>query len=79
MEREKLWRRLVYMMERDADYQLALQRLKNAEAEYLTLLETMTPESREILECYIAASEALEDPLILLAYQIGLSDRDNGQ
>ena len=79
MEREKLWRRLVFMMERDADYQLALQRLKNAEAEYLTLLETMTPESREILECYIAASEALEDPLILLAYQIGLSDRDNGQ
>ena len=79
MEREKLWRRLVFMMERDADYQLALQRLKNAEAEYLTLLETMTPESREILECYIAASEALEDPLILLAYQIGLSERDNGQ
>ena len=71
MDRDELWRRLVLMMEQDADYQQALQRLKEAEVDYLALLETMTPENREVLERYIAACEAIDDPLIYLAYQIG--------
>ena len=73
MDRDELWRRLVPMMEQDADYQQALQRLTEAEVDYLVLLETMTPGNREILERYIAACEAMDDPLIYLAYQIGRS------
>ena len=73
MDRDELWSYLVPMMEQDADYQQALQRLKEAEPAYLALLETMTLENREILDRYIAACEALDDPLIFLAYQIGRS------
>lgn len=71
MDRDELWIHLVLRMELDPDYQQALQKLKDAEPAYLALLETMTPENREILERYIAASEALDDPLIFMAYQIG--------
>ena len=71
MNKDELWQYLVPMMEQDADYRQALQRLKEAEVDYLTLLETMTPENREVLERYIAACEAMDDPLIYLAYQIG--------
>ena len=71
MDRDELWYYLVPMMEQDADYQQALQRLKEAETDYLALLETMAPEKREVLERYIAACEAMDDPLIFLAYQIG--------
>ena len=71
MERDELWARLVLKMGVDPDYQQALQRLKDVEPAYLDLLETMTPENREIRETYIAAAEALDDPLIFLAYQIG--------
>ena len=71
MDRDELWRTLVQMMEQDADYQQALQRLKETKADYLAFLETLTPENREVLERYIAACEAMDDPLIYLAYQIG--------
>ena len=71
MDRDELWRKLVLLMEQDPDYQQALQRLKEVELDYLVLLETMAPEKREILERYIAACEAMDDPLIYLAYQIG--------
>ena len=71
MDREELWRRLVLMMEQDPDYQQALQHLKEVEVDYLTLLETMPPEKQEILERYISACEAMDDPLIHLAFQIG--------
>ena len=71
MGRDELWGRLVLMMEQDTDYQQALQRLKEAEVDYLALLETMTPEKREVLERYIAACEAMDDPLIFMAYEIG--------
>ena len=73
MNKDELWVHLVLRMEQDPDYQQALQRLKEAEPAYLALLETMTPENREILERYISACEALDDPLIFLAYQIGRS------
>jgi len=75
MDRDELWCKLVSMMEQDADYQQALQRLKEVELDYLSLLETMTPENREVLERYLAAAEALDDPLIYLAYQIGMHQR----
>lgn len=71
MGRDELWGRLVLMMEQDTDYQQALQRLKEAEVDYLALLETMTPESQEVLERYIAACEAMDDPLLFMAYEIG--------
>ncbi|MBE6941147.1 MAG: hypothetical protein E7455_02520 [Ruminococcaceae bacterium] len=71
MNKDELWVHLVMKMEQDPDYQQALQRLKEAEPAYLALLETMTPENQEILNRYIAAAEALDDPLIFLAYQIG--------
>ena len=73
MNKDELWVHLVLRMEQDPDYQQALQRLKEAEPAYLALLETMTPENREILERYISACEALDDPLNFLAYQIGRS------
>ena len=71
MNKDELWYYLVPMMEQDPDYQHALQKLKDAEPDYLAIWETMTPENQEILERYIAACEALDDPLIFLAYQIG--------
>ena len=71
MEREELWRYLVPMMEQDSDYQQALQKLKEVEPEYLALLETLSSQQRDVLERYIAACEAMDDPLIYLAYQIG--------
>lgn len=71
MNKDELWYYLVPMMEQDPDYQQALQKLKDVEPDYLALLEILTPENREILERYIAACEALDDPLIFLAYQIG--------
>ena len=71
MDREELWHRLVPLMEQDEDYQQALQQLKAAEADYLTLSETLTPENREILERYIGACEAMEDPLVYLAFVLG--------
>ena len=75
MDRDELWDYLVPLMEQDADYQQALLRLKEVEPDYLSLLETMTPENREVLERYLAAAEALDDPLIYLAYQIGMHQR----
>lgn len=74
MDREELLCRLVPNMERDADYQQALQRVKSTETEYLAVLETLSPEKQEVLQRYIAACEAMDDPLIYLAYQIGLGD-----
>ena len=71
MDREELWHRLVPLMEQDEDYQQALQQLKAAEADYLTLSETLTPENREILERYIGACEDMEDPLVYLAFVLG--------
>ena len=71
MNKDELWYYLVPMMEQDPDYQQALQKFKDVEPDYLALLETMTPENQEILERYIAACEALDNPLIFLAYQIG--------
>ena len=71
MEREELWRYLVPIMEQDSDYQQALQKLKEVEPEYLALLETLSSQQRDVLERYIAACEAMDDPLIYLAYQIG--------
>lgn len=71
MDRDELWRRLIPMMAQDADYQQALQQLKAAETDYLTLLEALTPENREVLERYITACEAMDDPLIYLAYSLG--------
>ena len=74
MDRDELWRRLVPAMEHSADYQQALQRVTSAETEYLAVLETLSPEQQEVLQRYIAACEAMDDPLIYLAYQIGLTD-----
>ena len=73
MDMDELWCSLIPMMEHDANYQQALRRLKEAEADYLALLETMPLQEREVLEQYISACEALDDPLIFLAYQIGLA------
>ena len=71
MNRDELWQYLLPMMEQNADYQKALQRIKDAEADYLTLLETMSSQQKEILERYIAACEAADDVLLHLACQIG--------
>lgn len=75
MNKDELWQYLVPMMERDPEYQEALQRIKDAEPDYLALLETLSSESREVLERYIAACEAADDLLLHLAYQIGMSQR----
>ena len=71
MDRDELWHRLIPMMEQNPDYQQALQKLKEIEPEYLALLETLSPQQRDVLERYIAACETADDPLLYLAYQIG--------
>ena len=75
MNKDELWQYLIPAMERDRDYQQALQQLKDAEPAYLALLETLSPENREVLERYIAACEAADDILLYLSYQIGTSQR----
>ena len=71
MNREALWERLVLMMEQDGAYQQALQQLKEAEADYLAVVESLEPEKREQLERYITACEEADDAVVWLAYQIG--------
>lgn len=75
MNADELWQRLVPMMEKNADYQQALRRVEETEKDYLALLETLSPENREVLQRYITACEAIDDPLLYLAYQLGLADR----
>lgn len=71
MNKDELWQYLVPMMEQDPEYQKALLQIQKAEPNYLALLETLSPESQEVLERYIAACEAADDHLLYLAYQIG--------
>ena len=71
MNKDELWQYLVPVMEQDPEYQEALQQIKNAEPNYLALLETLSPKNQEVLERYIAACEAADDHLLYLAYQIG--------
>ena len=75
MEKDELLCYLVPMMDADPDYQQALQKLEEVEPEYLALLETLTPEQRDVLERYIAACEEVDDALLFLAYEDG---RKNG-
>ena len=75
MNTDKLWQHLRPMLGQNPEYQQALQRLKDIEPDYLKLLETLSPGQRDILERYIAATEALDDPLLFLAYQIGVHQR----
>ena len=74
MDREELWRKLVLVAEHSTDYQQALQQLKEIEADYSALLETLAPEKQEVLERYIAACEAMDESLVYLAYQLGRTD-----
>ena len=75
MAKEELLCCLVPMMDTDPDYQQALRKLEKVEPDYLALLETLTPEQRDVLERYIAACEEVDDALLFLAYEDG---RKNG-
>ena len=71
MEQEELLNVLMIMAENDTNYQQALLQLKEVETEYTALLETLPQKTQEVLERYIAACEAMDDALVLLAYQFG--------
>lgn len=71
MDTTTLWKKLTHMMAEDAQYQQALKTVQAAEPAYLAVVEKLSAPDRETVERYIAACEALDDPLIYLAYQIG--------
>ena len=71
MDREELWQKLSLMMEHDPNYQQALQQLNAVESDYTDLLKSLPPEKQAVLERYIAACEAMDDALVLLAYRLG--------
>ena len=72
MNENELWNQLMAKAGQDAEYQQALQRLKEVEAAYLALLETLSCSQRETLERYITACEEMDEALVFVAYQFGL-------
>ena len=71
MDTTTLWKKLTCLMADDPQYQQALKTVQAAEPTYLEIIEKLSAPDRDGIERYIAACEALDDPLIYLAYQIG--------
>ena len=54
----------------DEDYQNRLAQCQAAENNYLTIIDKLLPEHREIIENYITMCEELEYRMVQLAYYI---------
>ena len=75
MKPEELWDALEMRKGNNELYQQLLAKVKSREAGYLAALEMLPPEQRQQVEDYVAACEALDDPLVYMAYQLGWDGR----
>ena len=55
----------------DEDYQNRLKQCQAAEDAYLTIINKLLPEHREIVENYITMCEELEYRMVQLAFYVG--------
>ena len=66
--------RLMQRVENDEEHQLLLMQCRNAEMDYLTIMERISEEDRLIIEEYISICEDMEYRKTQLAYEMGLFD-----
>lgn len=71
MRPEELWEALELKKRNSELYQQLLAMVESREAGYLAALEMLPPELRQQVEDYVAACEALDDPLVYMAYCLG--------
>lgn len=71
MEYEKIWDELFTRARTDPWYQECLLRVREAEIDYIGVLEKLSTKDKQIVEDYIAACEIIDDCMTVLAYQIG--------
>ena len=76
MKPEELWNVLEREKTENAQYQLLLGMVNRLEPGYLAALEMLSPAQRQQVEDYVGACEALDDPLIYLAYCVGRNERE---
>jgi hypothetical protein len=66
------WMELVSQFAKsDAWYQACFARMKEKEEKYLEIMDLLTPQQRQAVEDYIAASEEMEHALLPIAYRLG--------
>ena len=71
MDYEKMWDELMKRAKTDPWYQECLLRVREAEIDYIGVLEKLSTKDKQIVEDYIAACEIMDDCMTVLAYQIG--------
>ena len=71
MKPEELWIELEMQKATNVQYQQLLDMVKRLEPGYLAALELLLQAQRQQVEDYVGACEALDDPLIYMAYCLG--------
>ena len=71
MKNVQLWDTLLQLAKTDSWYKECLKTLEKAEPAFLAIRDSLNETQRRQLDDYIAACEALEDALVLLAFKIG--------
>ena len=71
MKPEELWIELEMQKATNVQYQQLLDMVKRLEPGYLAALELLPQAQRQQVEDYVGAFEALDDPLIYMAYCLG--------
>ena len=75
MNVEEIWKVLERQKATDALYQQLLAMVKSREPAYEAALAMLPPLQRRQVEDYVAACEALDDPLVYMAYCLGRSEK----
>ena len=70
MENVELWDKLLQLAKTDTWYRECLQNLEQAEPAFLAIRDTLNETQQQQLDDYIAACEALEDALVLIACKL---------
>lgn len=73
MKAEELWNVLERQKKKDGFYQQLLEMVRSREPAYQAALAMLPPQQRQQVEDYVAACEALDDPLVYMAYCLGRS------
>ena len=71
MNPEELWNELERQKANDVQYQQLLGMVKRLEPGYLAVLAMLSQEQRQQVEDYVGACEALDDPLVYIAFRLG--------
>ena len=73
MKAEELWSVLEGQKATNGLYQQLLEMVRSREPAYQEALAMLPPPQRQQVEDYVAACEALDDPLVYMAYCLGRS------